>query len=82
MGGLIPITEAWQPQPEVYENNTYSLDVTFCGFKPDLHPGSWLRLGTQDLAWETTVHPSRDGPLLSLLLARMWNRHALLVISA
>jgi hypothetical protein len=55
IGGLIPLSEVWQLQPEVYDNNTYSLEVTFCGFKPNLTPGPTLYLGGQAYLWGTTV---------------------------
>ena len=55
VGELLPPEEEWQMQPEVYDNNTYSLDVTFCGFKPDLHPGPHLWLAGRRVLWGTQV---------------------------
>ena len=58
VGDLLPPSEEWQLQPEVHDNNTYSLDVTFCGFKPDLSPGPHLWLAGRKVLWGTQVGSS------------------------
>ena len=56
----MPLSEVWQIQPETDDNNTYALDVTFCGFKPDLKAGPTVYLGGQPFLWGTTACLSPD----------------------
>jgi hypothetical protein len=42
-------------QPELDNDNNYAVNVTFCGFKPDLTPGPLVYVGRQAVPWGGTV---------------------------
>ncbi|KAK3289428.1 hypothetical protein CYMTET_3139, partial [Cymbomonas tetramitiformis] len=46
---------AWEMQPEVSDNNTYRVNVSFCEFKPDLDAGAGMWIGTQWAPWNSTT---------------------------
>eukprot|EP00854_Cymbomonas_tetramitiformis_P002710 gene2710-3486_t len=57
-GGLLAPGDPYQVNREVhYDNNVYSLNVTFCELEPDLNANNWLYVRSAIFPWGTPEHP-------------------------
>ena len=54
---LAPSDPLPELQPELDNDNTFAVNVTFCGFKPDLTAGPHVRLGGQVRDFASTGFP-------------------------